>query len=387
MNIIINKNTAANNAVDKNAPTEDFGLMTIKVIMGVGMLVMIIAAIIVKPNGFLPVLGLSSAIALAASLVGGFLGFLFGIPRSSNGLDSKKTPFGYNTNLEQVSDWLTKIIVGVSLTQIPAITTKLHNLNHAVATGFANYIAYNYAYPYSGAVMVFYGVSGFLFVYLWCVLYLKEQLDEKMTLREAVAQAVSQVTDEVKTQTSNTLELDKVLSQIRHFNEQRSKIVIEESSELYKGIIEKAIPNAVTVLNDCQKNRWVSEPINDWYDIDVSFANNELDKDNSYLVTIEVKQKEGVEQNKFNEVYFFLHDSYCPGCIKKVFTNTGDPAALSITSYEAFTIGIYIPETNTKLELDLNTHPKTPEEYKYKETLPTIKELEEKKKALEGKEV
>jgi tetratricopeptide (TPR) repeat protein/uncharacterized integral membrane protein len=71
--------------------------------------------------------GGAGLIYLAASLGGSLLGFLFGIPRS---LQSDKPTTGSangddghtqqtNTNLEQISDWLTKILVGVGLTQLP----------------------------------------------------------------------------------------------------------------------------------------------------------------------------------------------------------------------------------------------------------------------------
>lgn len=46
-------------------------------------------------------------------------------------------------------------------------------------------------------------------------------------------------------------------------------------------------------------------------------------------------------------------------------------------------VGVYMLETDTKLELDLNIYKGTPDEYKYKEALPSIKELEEKKVMLE----
>jgi hypothetical protein len=75
-------------------------------------------------------------LSAAALVVGVFLGFLFGIPRSlqtenSSGTHPKegagtgaesnqetpKPQYKANTNLEQISDWLTKILVGVGLTQ------------------------------------------------------------------------------------------------------------------------------------------------------------------------------------------------------------------------------------------------------------------------------
>ncbi|HMS10401.1 MAG TPA: hypothetical protein PKE66_13010, partial [Pyrinomonadaceae bacterium] len=59
-------------------------------------------------------------IALAAVATGGFLGFLFGIPRSTIGngdIGNSREPLNIaytpSTNLEQVADWLTKIIIGV----------------------------------------------------------------------------------------------------------------------------------------------------------------------------------------------------------------------------------------------------------------------------------
>ena len=68
----------------------------------------------------------SLLIAGALWLTGGLLGFLFGIPKVAD--HSATTPvagppggarpfYMVNTNLEQVSDWLTKIIVGVGLVE------------------------------------------------------------------------------------------------------------------------------------------------------------------------------------------------------------------------------------------------------------------------------
>jgi tetratricopeptide (TPR) repeat protein len=71
------------------------------------------------PN-LLTFLGLTILVGAAAFAAGGFLGFLFGVPRVSEGVANPKAPSGSvvsNTNLEQVSDWLTKIVVGVTLVQ------------------------------------------------------------------------------------------------------------------------------------------------------------------------------------------------------------------------------------------------------------------------------
>jgi hypothetical protein len=61
-----------------------------------------------------PIFGFSGMIGLASLLVGGLAGFLFGVPRwrasGELGATAERGRFLPNTNLEQVSDWLTKIL-------------------------------------------------------------------------------------------------------------------------------------------------------------------------------------------------------------------------------------------------------------------------------------
>src|SRR4051794_2430267 len=64
-----------------------------------------------------PKIGVASSAAIAAGAIGGVTGFLFGIPKARSDVNSAGTnaggQFKPNTNLEQISDWLTKTIVGV----------------------------------------------------------------------------------------------------------------------------------------------------------------------------------------------------------------------------------------------------------------------------------
>jgi hypothetical protein len=86
----------------------------------------------------------SAAIAIGAALiglvfacVGALLGFVFAIPRElqSAHIDPESTTGRYiaNTNLEQISDWLTKVIVGVSLVQIGNLPSALDRLGHRLS--------------------------------------------------------------------------------------------------------------------------------------------------------------------------------------------------------------------------------------------------------------
>jgi hypothetical protein len=110
-----------------------------------------------------------------ASLAAGILiGFLFGIPRTlqraaAAGGTGQAESYGVNTNLEQISDWLTKIIVGVGLVQLTVIPGKLRNLANYMATAFG-------AQAVPGALVMgiicYFGIFGFLLGYLWTRIYL-----------------------------------------------------------------------------------------------------------------------------------------------------------------------------------------------------------------------
>jgi len=110
----------------------------------------------------------------ANSSVGFLLGFLFGIPRSTQSDQNKSTigssskaaisKFVDNTNLEQISDWFTKILVGVSLTQIKNIESMFNNIANGISAGM---VGLQGAKPFVLVLIIFYLVCGFLHGYIW----------------------------------------------------------------------------------------------------------------------------------------------------------------------------------------------------------------------------
>ena len=111
------------------------------------------------------VFGTILAIAGAAFLMGGVVGLLFGVPRTvRTSAQSTEERYESNTNLEQVSDWLTKIIIGVGLVQIGhavPILTKLGENLKAPLGGQPSSAAFGLA------LTIFYALLGFLLYYLW----------------------------------------------------------------------------------------------------------------------------------------------------------------------------------------------------------------------------
>jgi hypothetical protein len=105
----------------------------------------------------------------AAGFSGGLLGFIFGVPKSLT--DGNATAGGAsdhtsqtNTNLEQISDWLTKILVGAgltSLTSLPGFAAKV--VDYLTSHGY-------HGLPGEGTLAVFliiyFATAGFFWSYI-----------------------------------------------------------------------------------------------------------------------------------------------------------------------------------------------------------------------------
>ena len=105
-----------------------------------------------------------------ASVVSGtMLGFLFGVPKINYNSDKPdQSEYIPNTNLELISDWLTKIIVGVSLVQLPNIIENFKTLGEYVGPAIGDHpigeiltIAIIIHYLIIGFI------QGFILAYLW----------------------------------------------------------------------------------------------------------------------------------------------------------------------------------------------------------------------------
>lgn len=128
----------------------------------------------------------------ASLAVGGLLGFLFGIPRSlqhdapagpapapetgaPTGTDRTGAGYRVNTNLEQISDWLTKILVGVGLTQLVTLPAFLKGIGEYLRSGFGGGTGSD---AVALTVVLYFATCGFLLGYLWTRLFLTGQFAE-----------------------------------------------------------------------------------------------------------------------------------------------------------------------------------------------------------------
>jgi hypothetical protein len=116
--------------------------------------------------------------SLACIAVGFVVGFLFGIPKvlqrdAGNMPPSSNYRQRINTNLEEISDWLTKIIVGLGLVQLSKLPKYIGAISAAFATSVQAPMERKDVF---GAAVVFFFICGFILGYLVTRLYLQGAL-------------------------------------------------------------------------------------------------------------------------------------------------------------------------------------------------------------------
>ena len=143
--------------------------------LGGGLLAMLLFGLSCDPGQLVATFGTALAVATAAGVAGGLFGLLFGVPRALSQVEagagatppetgSRAAPRGYggNTNLEQISDWLTKVLVGATLVQLGTLSSRFGRLTAQVAAGFCH----PNSEPFAGGLLLGAFIWGFFLGYL-----------------------------------------------------------------------------------------------------------------------------------------------------------------------------------------------------------------------------
>lgn len=145
------------------------------ILVGCGFLVLLITSVSAGArhgcwSNALRVLGAGGGLAGASLSVGGLLGFLFGVPRGPEKSTGDR-PWVVNTNLVQISDWLTKMLVGLSLAVLFQIPDRLSE--------FGKYFGEELgSESLAVSFLIHFGASGFLIGYLMTRLFLQQGFHE-----------------------------------------------------------------------------------------------------------------------------------------------------------------------------------------------------------------
>jgi hypothetical protein len=194
----------------------------------------------------------------SAGLVGGIIGLLFGIPKTRSDPGSvgpspadnaaklladpnRRSGYDANTNLEQISDWLTKIIVGVSLTELPTIRAEFHKAATYLGDGFVTTGPQGAAAaaPLAAALILVYGLTGgFLAGYLLTRIFLQGAFER---LHQVERQNVKLRRDKESTQAVSQKQA-QIYTDLYNFEKQGFRDAIRQIRELFKAPINKKNP-------------------------------------------------------------------------------------------------------------------------------------------------
>ncbi|HEY9113830.1 MAG TPA: hypothetical protein VIN10_03975, partial [Bacteroidales bacterium] len=123
-------------------------------------------------ENYLELFGLLLVVMLASLLLGALLGFLFGIPKTSNHFfqnnkNEQKSLFRPATNLEDISNWLSIIIVGLILTQATKFPFYLESISNSILAN--NDCIYNCQFAHAIIIgdILFSTISGFIIGYAY----------------------------------------------------------------------------------------------------------------------------------------------------------------------------------------------------------------------------
>ncbi len=281
-------------------------------------------------------------LAFASLLIGSFLGLLFGIPERRNdpsptnpptaSAPNQKTDFRSSDNLKQIADWLTKIIVGVTLTQFDKIVGYLDSAAKFAAAcmppckGMCE--AVSWAHSASFSIMLFYGTAGFWLGYLWAVTNLPKLFTDSERAKKE---------EEVKDQASSAGALQEPKAAARNW-----------ISELSSPGAAAPVIEPGTVPDDPWKGVFGGSNRND--DWELSAKVTPMLSGHEFQVDLTVSSR--TSKPVSGDVTLYLHPTF-PKMVQTVPLNFKGVARLTLVAWGAFTVGAITPD-GAKLELDLS---------------------------------
>ena len=236
----------SSNRSDENKETsKGKSILFVSLILFSGAVILCTYSLSLGVDRFLSVISIATMIAFSSAIVGAFIGFIFGIPRTPASKDPDN--IAANTNLEEISDWITKIIVGVSLVQLNQISGGIIELGHTLSKALGDTPT---SFVFAISTLIFYFVGGFFLGYLWSRIYLPKILRaslEEGRLRQELSETKTELIETKSKQDLQAdirLEVDKIMQQSdpKNFQEFDTEIFSQDN-------LQKLIDNIIISFN------------------------------------------------------------------------------------------------------------------------------------------
>jgi hypothetical protein len=302
------------------------------------------------------------SVACASTVGGAAMGFLFGLPRAEKyrfintgtvAHNAKNYSYADNTNLEEVSDWITKIIVGLTLVKFNTIIGWLNQSAISIQNVFTEGCGATHLnfYVFGYTIIIFYFFVGSGICYLWArtnlsIIFTKfkkeqEKLNAKQTALISQIQAINNPDLNLSTVTSgiNVVKSFENISQESKSPTANFKSIVETTYNT-KPVVDKS---------DVQKGKWGGLSIRKERVLEASYIREESFF-GLYKVNLKIRSL-NIDKPLTGEVAFFLHDTFPSEIVYSHAEN--NLATISVVAYEAFVVGALL-EDGTELELDLN---------------------------------
>ena len=299
---------------------------------------------------------------LAAMFCGALLGFLFGIPRSlsaaaPNGAQAEgghNGGFSHNTNLEQISDWLTKIVVGVGLVQANEIIARFSALSARVAAEWG----LHQGQATAGFVLLSALLFGFLVSYIWtrtAFVYYLEYNETVVTGERRRREAAEQRAEQAEHQARDA---ERQAQQVEQQKDTLSRAVNflaggdrDDPAALHTLIDTPAKSGLAQALWDSDPNKGAFGGAPIAGNKELSVEADPLDEAcTTYALRLVVRSLDPARPLQ-GSVVFHLHPTFKPTYTRKVAAVDG-VAEWRVVAGGAFTVGAET-EDGTRLELDL----------------------------------
>lgn len=325
-------------------------------------------------------------LGIAAFLSSFFMGTLFGMPKRNN---EKESDYSLNNSLVEISDWLTKIIVGLGLVNLKEIPGYLVSLGEYVRTS-SKYDG-QLLNIYSIGIVIYFGFLGLYigYNYMRLVLSNKYKYADDNLIRKELEMAHEKINEAKEEMHQKENKIIQIQSQVQEKEQLTKKLIdkvnepsmsntnvqtvikkLMDTDEVKKGnpkvesYVNKMISDANIKLrrgllinhDDPQKGQWNSNAINNERELKATVIE---ETKGLYKITLEVVSTNPKSNPLKNGdlILFALHNTFGDQPFKLVKVEN-QSAELNFYAYGSFTVGAFADNGATELELDLAELPK-----------------------------